>query len=105
MLWAFVIILVLLIPLLAIVIDSQFGQALADRISGGRREAGSLQGRVESLEADVRYLTESVESLREETVFLRSLLEGRDETRSLTPGREDAEEGGASPGTEPADRG
>lgn len=91
MVWAFVIIVVLLIPVLAIVIDSQIGQALADRISGrDRTPHGSLHGKVDALEADVRYLTESMESLREETVFLRSLLEGRDEERSLPPGAGDS---------------
>ena len=98
MVWAFVLVLVLLIPLLAIVIDSQFGQALADRISAGRdREAGNLHGKVESLEADVRYLTESVESLREETEFLRSLLEGRTEPPGLTAGEEPRRESDPDP--------
>jgi len=32
-------------------------------------------GRIESLEADIRYLSESFESLSEETRFVRSLLE------------------------------
>jgi hypothetical protein len=77
--WAFVIVLVLLIPILAIVLDSQVGQALANRISrgipGGTAE---LAVRIETLEADVRYLTESMESLREETDFVRSLIESPD---------------------------
>ena len=88
MVWAFVIILVLLIPLLAIVLDSQFGQALADRISGRRAETSSLDGRLEALEGEVRYLAESVEQLREESAFLRSLVEGRSEPRSLEGGGE-----------------
>jgi predicted PurR-regulated permease PerM len=75
--WAFVIVLVLMIPILAIVIDSQVGQALAARISksvpGGE---GELAQRLEALEADVRYLSESMESLREESEFVRSLIEG-----------------------------
>lgn len=75
--WAFVIVLVLLIPILAIVIDSQVGQALANRISRSVPEgAEDLEGRIESLEADIRYLSESFESLSEETRFVRSLLEG-----------------------------
>ena len=77
MIWAFVIVLVLLIPILAIVIDSQVGQALANRISRSVPEgAEHLEGRIESLEADIRYLSESFESLSEETRFVRSLLEG-----------------------------
>ena len=77
MVWAFVIVLVLMIPILAIVIDSQVGQALAARIS--RSVPGSdseLSTRIESLEAEVRYLSESMESLREESEFVRSLMEG-----------------------------
>ncbi len=76
MIWAFVIVLVLLIPILAIVIDSQVGQALAQRISGSLPEGSKeVASRLESLEADVRYLSESFESLRDETEFVRSLLE------------------------------
>jgi len=74
--WAFVIVLVLLIPILAIVIDSQVGQALANRISRSVPEgAQDLATRIESLEADIRYLSESFESLRDDTDFVRSLLE------------------------------
>lgn len=86
MVWAFVIVLVLLIPILAIVLDSQVGQALANRISRGVPAGDAdLAVRIESLEADVRYLTESMESLREETDFVRTLMEGPDADR-LPPG-------------------
>ena len=88
MVWAFVIVLVLLIPLLAIIIDSQVGQALADRISGGRGSE-EVRPRLEALEAEVRYLTETVESLQEETRFVRSLVERRgEEVGRLEPGGE-----------------
>ncbi len=97
MVWAFVILLVLLIPLLAIVIDSQVGQALADRISGRREIQGDLHERLEALEGEIRYLNESVESLREESSFLRSLVEGRDEEEPrLGPGPDGS--GAAPPG-------
>lgn len=87
MVWAFVIVLVLLIPLLAIIIDSQVGQALADRISGGRGSE-DVRPRLEALEAEIRYLSETVESLQEETRFVRSLVEGRgEEDPRLGPGR------------------
>lgn len=76
MVWAIVLILVLLIPLVAIVIDSQVGQALAERISSGRAEDEELSARLETMEAELRYLSEEVESLREESRFLRSLVEG-----------------------------
>ncbi|MFQ5889903.1 MAG: hypothetical protein ACE5JR_07600 [Gemmatimonadota bacterium] len=73
-----IIVLVLLIPLTAIVLDSQIGQALANRLSGqsGGEEREELSARVQELEAEVRYLSSSVESLREETEFVRSLIEG-----------------------------
>lgn len=89
--WALmVVVLILLIPLLAIVIDSQIGQALARRIS---REPppGELEARVDALEGELRYLTESVEGLREEAVFIRSLVEGRGEAQdALPPGEQGA---------------
>lgn len=89
MVWAFVIVLVLLIPLLAIVIDSQVGQALADRISGRREIRGDVDERLEALEGEVRYLNETVESLQEESRFLRSLVEGRGEDdRRIGPGEQ-----------------
>ena len=92
MIWAFVIVLVLLIPILAIVIDSQVGQALANRISRSVPEGSrEMAARVESLEAEVRYLSESLESLREESGFVRALMEGppptEEASESADPGR------------------
>lgn len=85
--WAFVILVMLMIPLLAIVIDSEFGRAFARRISGDTPETDAeLARRVEALEDEMRYLTETLESTREETKFLRSLLEDRSGSRSLPPG-------------------
>jgi hypothetical protein len=74
--WALVIIVVLLIPILAIVLDSQIGKAIAERLSSGRAPE-DVQARLESLEGEVRYLTATLEELREETTFVRSLVEGR----------------------------
>lgn len=85
--WALVILVMLMIPLLAIVIDSDFGRAFARRISrdspAGDEE---MAARVERLEGEVRYLGETLEALREETTFVRSLLENKSEQRSLPPG-------------------
>lgn len=75
--WAVVAVLALLIPILAIVLDSQVGQVLADRIRGDD-ESEETERRLRALESEVRYLSETVESLREETEFVRSLVEGRD---------------------------
>jgi len=79
-----------MIPILAIVLDSPVGQAMANRISRGETEKGSKEigTRVDQLEAEMKYLGESVESLREETEFVRRLIEGSgdDEPSSLGPG-------------------
>lgn len=85
--WALVILVMLMIPLLAIVIDSDFGRAFARRISRESQPGDvEMAARVERLEGEVRYLGETLEALREETTFLRSLLENKSEPRSLPPG-------------------
>lgn len=85
--WALVILVMLMIPLLAIVIDSDFGRAFARRISGDAQAGDEeMAARVERLEGEVRYLGETLEALREETTFVRSLLEKKSESRSLPPG-------------------
>lgn len=85
--WAFVILVMLMIPLLAIVIDSDFGRAFARRISRESQPGDvELAAKVERLEGEVRYLGETLEALREETTFLRSLLEDKSKSRSLPPG-------------------
>ena len=90
MIWAVIIGLVLMIPILAIVLDSPVGQAMAARISDGDREEGApeLGSRIEQLEAEMKYLGESVESLREEAEFVRRLIEGSDgdEPSRIGPG-------------------
>lgn len=79
--WAVIIGLVLMIPILAIVLDSSVGQAWANRIARGDEDGKSpeIDARVGELEAEVKYLAESMESLREETEFVRRLIEGADE--------------------------
>jgi len=75
--FAFVLVLIIMIPVLAIVIDSPVGQALARRISSGGDGDADVSARVEAMEADVKYLNETVETLRQESEFLHSLIEGR----------------------------
>lgn len=91
--FAFILALIVLIPVLAIVIDSPLGQALARRIGGGDEPAGTAP-RLDALEAEVEYLAHEVESLREEADFLRSLVEGRGPGGALPPGEA---EGDAEP--------
>lgn len=77
--WFLVVVLALTIPIVAIVLDSRVGEALADRISSGEEDPSERERRLEAIEAEVRYLSESLESLREETEFVRALVEGRGE--------------------------
>ncbi len=80
---AFAIILgmIVLIPVLAILIDSPLSEALARRIAS--RESEPANARLDALEKEMQYLTQTVESLRDESEFVRSLVEGREATRAL----------------------
>lgn len=94
---AFILILgmIVLIPVLAIVIDSPLSDALARRIAA-RDEAPGSGARLDALEKEVEYLTREVESLRDESTFVRSLVEGRDPPGALPSPSPDVppEEGG-----------
>jgi predicted Holliday junction resolvase-like endonuclease len=87
--WSVILILVLLIPLTAVILDSRLGRALARRIEGGAKE----DGRVAALEAEVDRLGRQLEQLQEQAEFLNRLLEERTEA-----GRPDALPGGDRPG-------
>lgn len=99
MVWALgslIFVLVLMIPILAIVLDSQLGQALANRIARGTpADAQGLLERVQALESEVRFLNESLESVREDTEFVRSLIEGPEGSPrpGLGPGEPPSREG------------
>ncbi len=80
-----VVLLVLMIPLTAIVLDSEVGRALARRLGSGE---GAEEARLRRLEEEVKYLAESVESLQDETGFIRKLLEKPKPQESLPPGEE-----------------
>ncbi len=79
MFWQILFLLVLLIPLLAIILDSQVGKALAARLE--RRSLGEgdeyLLDRLQYLEGEVERLTGEVERLDEESRFLHELLAER----------------------------
>lgn len=91
---AFVLILgmIVLVPILAIVIDSPLSEALARRIASKDDSPGST-ARLEALEQEMSYLTQTVESLREESTFLRALVEGP-ERRELPAPTSEASPGG-----------
>jgi uncharacterized protein YlxW (UPF0749 family) len=79
MIWAigFLILLVaLLIPILAIVLDSPAMRQMFERRGGATsRELRELAEKVRLLEDQVEDLSRALESLREETEFLQRLLE------------------------------
>jgi hypothetical protein len=86
------VILVLLIPILAIVLDSQVGRALASRLE--RRSLGQGEDmdreRLAYLEGEVERLSQEVSRLDEESEFLHKLLEERPgETKALPPDEQD----------------
>lgn len=85
-----VLLVALLIPLLAIVLDAPALRNLFERRFGaeGSRELKELTGKVTQLEDEVDDLGRSVQALREETQFLQHLLENpepRPAPKSLTP--------------------
>jgi hypothetical protein len=85
-----ILVLVVLIPLLAIVLDSQVGRAIASRLEGkgGAVLPDALLQRISDLEGEVDRLSSEVERLDEEGRFLQKLLEdrSRDSERRLPPG-------------------
>jgi archaellum component FlaC len=82
--WLFVVVLViaLMIPITAILLDSPLGRSLARRLEGqGEGAAGrgtevrELERRIEVLETDLEDLTRSVTGMRDEIQFVQRLLE------------------------------
>jgi hypothetical protein len=84
MMWSVFLIIVLLIPLTAVILDSRLGRALASRIEGGTPD----NARLAALEAEVDRLSNQLEQLQEQTEFVTRLLEERTgdrESRALPP--------------------
>lgn len=87
MMWSVFLILVLLIPLAAVILDSRLGRALASRVEGG----GPDNARLAALETEVERLSKELQRLQEQTEFVTRLLEERTEGpagRSLPPDRD-----------------
>jgi len=82
-----VVLLLMMIPLTAIVLDSEVGRALARRLGAGASDTEG-EARLRSLEEEVKYLSESVQSLQDETGFIRKLLEKPEEQEALPPGED-----------------
>ena len=90
--WQIIFLLVLLIPILAIVLDSQVGRALASRLERRSLERTDelLLERLGYLEGEVERLSGEVERLDEESRFLHRLLERRPGGKgALPPGDEE----------------
>lgn len=84
--WTLVLVIVLLIPLVAIVLDSQVGRALANRLE---RSAPALPPeeaeRLRALEAEVDRIADEVARLNEQGEFLHRLVAERPK-QELPPG-------------------
>jgi hypothetical protein len=83
-----IVILALMIPLMAVVLDSDLGRALADYIRKRGGEVGDTTGankRLAALETEVERLNAEVLRLEEETGFLHKLLESKPQTKPQIP--------------------
>lgn len=90
-------VLVLLIPILAIVLDSDVGKAIARRLERRnlREGDGAVHDRLVYLESELERLTGEVGRLDEENQFFQKLLADRSERRPLPGG-----DGDETPGSE-----
>lgn len=85
-----VLLVALMIPLIAVVLDSQVGRALAARIEGGRGHDTLADRRLANLEGEVDRLGKEITRLEDESQFLHRLLEEKRVPDALPPGeRED----------------
>ncbi len=84
--FAFIVILALMIPLIAVILDSQLGRALAGRLERGPVDESLLAPRVAALEGEVERLTKELEQLQEQSEFMSRLLEGKRVAGELPPG-------------------
>lgn len=88
MLWLIVLV-VLMIPLTAIVLDSRLGQAMASRLERGEGAGGApqiTQERIAYLEGEIERLGEEVRRLDDESRFMQQLLSDRPERPALGEG-------------------
>lgn len=85
---AFLVFVALLIPIVAIIVDSPIGRALARRLEGPADLPPSvalLAKKVDLLEAELESLTRSVQNLQDENAFLQRLLEDGSKRSTLQP--------------------
>ena len=79
---AVILIVALMIPVAAILVDSPLGRSVARRLEGGSGGASGpapelrdLQRKVEVLETEIEDLTRSLSGMRDELQFMQRLLE------------------------------
>ena len=78
---AIILIVALLIPVAAILVDSPLGKSVARRMEGRIDSGGAtpevrdMQRRVELMESDIEDLNRSIAGMREELQFMQRLLE------------------------------
>ena len=79
MLWAVVILVALMIPLTAIVLDSPVVRAWVDRVHGGEIEGGAdvkeLSKKVGLLESEMEAVTRQLAQIQEEHQYMQRLLD------------------------------
>jgi hypothetical protein len=78
----------LLVPTMAILVDSPIGRAIARRLEGPQETPPALADlakKVDLLEAEVDDLVRSVQSLQDENTFLQRLLADSPQRSTLPP--------------------
>ena len=87
MLFLIVLLVALMIPLTAVILDSQVGRAIAGRLERERElGAGGSDVRLAALESEVERLARELQRLDEESTFLHRLLEEKKPPERLPPG-------------------
>ena len=81
-----VLLVALMIPLVAVILDSQVGRALAARLEGGHGPESLSDRRLAALEGEVDRLSRELQRLDEESAFLHQLLEEKRTPGTLPPG-------------------
>jgi hypothetical protein len=88
MAWIILIFFALMIPLVAVVLDSHLGRALAEYITrraGSNVEDAGSSKRLAALESEVERLSTEIVRLEEEQVFLHRLLEAKPPAKGELP--------------------
>lgn len=81
-----VLLVALMIPLVAVILDSQVGRAIAARLERGRGPESLSDRRLATLEGEVDRLSRELQRLDEESAFLHKLLEEKRAPGALPPG-------------------